>query len=172
MINAATQTTGVVSTPRPIRCSTTTSGRARASCSSTSRRSGSTTTSRDKHRLSGSSPVIWADARSGLPEQRRRAVPRRAELPACSRRRGRCTRCTLRSTLSANMVNELRGGITALGGVVVLRQPTIRATARRRSTDQGGYALDFDPEHRPDRLVRRRTARAGAARRPTASTTR
>ena len=113
----------------------------------------------DKHRLSGSYADHLGRARSGLPERRRRAIPGRAELPRSSTRRVRCTRCTLRSTLSGNMVNELRVGITALGGSSNFGDSD-SSNGPQTFADQGGYAIV--DRRSTDRLVHERTARAGA----------
>ena len=69
----------------------------------------------DKHRLSGSYADDLGQARSRLSERRRRALPRRAELRLFTSTRPLHT-LSLRSTLSQNLVSELRGGITAMGG--------------------------------------------------------
>ena len=49
---------------------------------------------------------------------------------------------SLRSTLGANMVNEMRGGITARRRVVLRRRDVSNGVPT--FADQGGYALDFD----------------------------
>ena len=108
----------------------TTSGRARAIRSRSSRSSGSTTTSPTRHRLERRLQLAGRRARSRSAERRRRPLPGRAQLqpvhlvPAAHVRR----RCARRS--SSNMVNELRGGIRWGPGVL---RPRRRATARRRS---------------------------------------
>ena len=98
----------------------------------------------DRHRLSGSSQIIWAqrtadylnntDARfPGAPNVRDYISTR----PLHS--------VTLRSTLSGNKVNELRGGITALGGASYFGEVGDSSrTGIPTFADEGGYALDFD----------------------------
>jgi len=48
----------------------------------------------------------------------------------------------LRSTLSPNLVNELRGGVTALGGKSYFGNDA--SNGIETFAEQGGYALDFD----------------------------
>jgi Carboxypeptidase regulatory-like domain/TonB dependent receptor/TonB-dependent Receptor Plug Domain len=95
----------------------------------------------DKHRLSGSTQTIWAerdpdylnavDARfPGAPNYRFFHSKR----PLHS--------ITLRSTLTSNIVNELRGGITALGGASYFGDNS--SNGPQTFEDQGGYAIDFD----------------------------
>jgi hypothetical protein len=99
----------------------------------------------DKHRLSGSSQVIWArrtpdylnntDARfPGAPNVRDYDSTRPLHTLA------------LRSTLSGNKVNELRGGITALGGASYFGFGTDSASRNGPDSfaDEGGYAVNFD----------------------------
>ena len=87
----------------------------------------------DKHRLSGSSQVVLADRDAGLSEQHRRAVPGAPNVRDYISTRPLHS-ITLRSTLSGNKVNELRGGITALGGASYFGDAgPRRGTARRPS---------------------------------------
>jgi hypothetical protein len=94
----------------------------------------------DKHRLSGSTSTIWAerdpdylnavDARfPGAPNYRFFHSTR----PLHS--------ITLRSTLSSNIVNELRTGITALGGASYFGD--MSSNGPQTFEDTGGFALDF-----------------------------
>ena len=96
----------------------------------------------DNHRLSGSSQVIFArrdpdylnsaDARfPGAPNYRLFNSTR----PLHS--------LTLRSTLTSNIVNELRGGITALGGASYFGN--MASNGPQTFEDLGGYAIDLDP---------------------------
>jgi hypothetical protein len=95
----------------------------------------------DNHRLSGSTQTIWAerdpdylnavDARfPGAPNYRFFHSKRPLQS------------ITLRSTLSSNVVNELRGGITALGGASYFGDNS--SNGPQTFADQGGYAIDFD----------------------------
>jgi hypothetical protein len=95
----------------------------------------------NNHRLSGSSQFITAertpdylnatDARfPGAPNTRLYTSTR----PLHS--------LTLRSTLSANVVNELRGGISALGGASYFGSDV--SNGPQTFADQGGFAIDFD----------------------------
>jgi hypothetical protein len=97
----------------------------------------------DKHRLSGSTQVIWAerdpdylnsaDVRfPGAPNYRRFASTR----PLHS--------LSLRSTLSQNIVNELRGGITALGGFSYFGFND--SNGPQTFADQQGFAIDLTGE--------------------------
>ncbi|MGB2714933.1 MAG: TonB-dependent receptor [Vicinamibacterales bacterium] len=94
----------------------------------------------DKHRLSGSTQTIWAlrdpdylnnaDARfPGAPNYRYFHSKR----PLHS--------VTLRSTLSSRIVNELRGGITALGGASYFGD--LRSNSPETFADQRGFAINF-----------------------------
>ena len=142
-IQAATLTTGVVDARRATRCSTATSGRAPASCSSISRRCRIDYNLSDNHRLSGIDATIWVERD---PDYLNSGDVRFPGAPnyRSSTRSARCTRCTLRSTLLANIVNELRAGITAFGGASYFGEP--RATAPQTFADQDGYAIDFDAD--------------------------
>ncbi len=95
----------------------------------------------DKHRLSGSTQAIWAkrdpdylngaDARfPGAPVYRLFSSSRPLHTLA------------LRSVLSQNLVNEVRGGITAAGGQSSFGDPSSNGV--QNFADQGGYAIDFD----------------------------
>lgn len=95
----------------------------------------------DNHRLSGSTQAIWAkrdpdylngaDARfPGAPVYRLFSSSRPLHTLA------------LRSVLSQNLVSELRGGITAMGGKSSFGD--ITSNGPQNFEDQGGYAIDFD----------------------------
>ena len=101
----------------------------------------------DNHRLSGSSSILWAmrdpdylnatDARfPGAPNARRFDSRRPIHTG------------TLRSTLTTNMVNELRVGVTAKGGASYFGQPANSSTNSYNHPssfeDQQGFAVDFD----------------------------
>ena len=96
----------------------------------------------DNHRLSGSYAVIWAlrdpdylnaaDARfNGAPNYRYFHSKRPLGT------------LTLRSTLSKDMVNELKFGVTAKGGASYFGDQTRNAPGPASFEDQGGFALDF-----------------------------
>jgi hypothetical protein len=94
----------------------------------------------DKHRLSGSSQVIWA---LRDPDYLNSADVRFPGAP--NYRRFNSTRplhsVSLRSTLTSNMVNEVRVGITALGGFSYFGADSSNGPSTFQ--DQGGYAIDF-----------------------------
>jgi hypothetical protein len=96
----------------------------------------------DNHRLSGSSSILWAkrdpdylngvDARfPGAPNYR--VFSSRRPIHAFS----------LRSTLSSNVVNEARFGITAKGGASYFGKPNDPSIGGSFG-DQEGFAIDFD----------------------------
>ena len=95
----------------------------------------------DKHRLSGSTQVIFAKRD---PDYLNNADARFPGAPVY--RLFTSTRplhtLTLRSTLSQNIVNELRAGLTALGGSSSFGDPATNGP--QNFEDQGGYAIDFD----------------------------
>ncbi len=95
----------------------------------------------DKHRLSGTTATIWA---TRDPDYLNNAEPRFPGAPNfrlfTSKRP--LYSLTLRSTLSANVVNELRGGITALGGQSNFGADS--SNGPHSFGDQGGFAIDFD----------------------------
>ena len=94
----------------------------------------------DRHRLSGSSQVIWAERN---PDYLNSADVRFPGAP--NYRWFNSTRplhsLTLRSTLSSNTVNEVRLGITALGGFSYFGADSSNGPATFQ--DQGGFAIDF-----------------------------
>ena len=93
-----------------------------------------------KHRLSASASSLWAtrdpdylnDAGENFPGAPNFRVFR-STRPLYS--------VTLRSTLSSTMVNELRGGLTALGGSSAFGQPTDPSNGPASFEDQGGFFL-------------------------------
>jgi len=95
----------------------------------------------DKHRLSGSTQVIFAKRD---PDYLNSADARFPGAPVY--RLFKSTRplhtLTLRSTLSQNVVNELRGGITAMGGQSSFGDDSTNGV--QNFADQGGFAIDFD----------------------------
>ena len=99
----------------------------------------------DNHRLTGSYAVIWAlrdpdylnavDARfPGAPNYRYFHSKRPLGT------------ATLRSTLSKDIVNELKFGVTAKGGASYFGDQTRNAPGVASFDDQGGYAIDFDAD--------------------------
>ena len=95
----------------------------------------------DRHRLSGSTQVIWAKRD---PDYLNGADARFPGAPVY--RLFNSTRplhtLSLRSTLSQNIVNELRGGITAMGGSSSFGD--VATNGAQNFADQGGFAIDFD----------------------------
>jgi hypothetical protein len=95
----------------------------------------------DNHRLSGSSQVIFATRDPDYLNAADRRFPGAPQY-----RRYESTRplhtVTLRSTLGQNLVSELRGGISALGGSSNFG--TLETNGAQAFADQNGYALDFD----------------------------
>jgi len=94
----------------------------------------------DRHRLSGSTQAVWQrrdpDYEAGTDPR----FPGGANFVSYRSTRP-LTSVTLRSALSSTLVNELRGGISALGGSSSSGLPD---AIRRSLEDQGGFALDFD----------------------------
>ena len=87
-----------------------------------------------QHRLSGTYNWQVVIARSRSPQRRRRAVPGLAELPQVRLVPAAQRPATLRSTLSPNMVNELRGGIRWGPGYFGERRQQRPADVRRLRT--------------------------------------
>ena len=108
-----------------------------------------------KHRLSGSASSLWA---TRDPDYLNNAEARFPGAP--NYRVFRSTRplysMTLRSTLSSSMVNELRGGLTAVGGAVCVwsaegsepRRRLLRRHGRLLARAAGGHRL-VDSQHGP-----------------------
>ena len=112
-----------------------------------------------RHRLTGTFNKLWQDPQSRSVEHVRPPVPGRAQLP--SHRRPRPTRSfTLRSTLSSQLVSELRVGVT-VGERLFFGQ--VASTGPQTYADQGGYAIDLDAEPRPDELAHGATRSRAAA---------
>ena len=119
-----------------------------------------------RHRLSGSAQVDLGRARSRLPERRRRAVPGRAELPAVHLD---ASALLDDAALDADVEPGQRAPRRHHGArrIVELRQSR-RATARRRSRTSAAGRSVIPIRHATGG---RPTARAGAARRRSASRT-
>jgi hypothetical protein len=94
----------------------------------------------EKHRLSGSYQVIWAERD---PDYLNNADVRFPGAPNYSffHRKSPVTSISLRSTLSRNIVNELRGGITAKGGASYFGDPS--SNGPQTFQDSEGFAVDL-----------------------------
>jgi len=99
----------------------------------------------DKHRLSGTMAIIWAERTPDYLNGTDARFPGAPNVRDFESKRPLYT-LTLRSTLSQNLVNELRGGITAKGGQSNFGFPASQASRNDPSSfaDQDGYAIDFD----------------------------
>jgi hypothetical protein len=95
----------------------------------------------DKHRLSGSYQLIWAERDPDYLNAVDARFPGAPNYRFFHSKRP-LTSITLRSTLTSNIVNELRGGITALGGASYFGDNS--SNGPQTFEDQGGYAIDFD----------------------------
>jgi hypothetical protein len=95
----------------------------------------------DKHRLSGSTQVIFAKRDPDYLNGADARFPGAPVYRLFSSTRPLHT-LSLRSTLSQNLVNELRGGITALGGSSSFGD--VSTNGPQNFEDQGGFAIDFD----------------------------
>jgi hypothetical protein len=95
----------------------------------------------DRHRLSGSTQVIWAKRDPDYLNQYDARFPGAPNTGLFTSTRPLHS-LSLRSTLSQNIVNELRGGITALGGSSSFGDPS--SNGPQTYEDQGGFAIDFD----------------------------
>ncbi|MCR4375476.1 MAG: TonB-dependent receptor, partial [Acidobacteria bacterium] len=95
----------------------------------------------DRHRLTATWAYIFAERN---PDYLNNAQPRFPGAPnhrIFDSTRPRYT-ATLRSTLTANLVNELTAGITALGGESNFGRDA--SNGPQTFADQGGFAIDFD----------------------------
>ncbi|MEX2272255.1 MAG: carboxypeptidase regulatory-like domain-containing protein [Vicinamibacterales bacterium] len=98
----------------------------------------------DNHRLSGSYQIIWATRdRDYLNSADARFVGAPNSRVFKSRRP--LTSIALRSTLSPNVVNEFRVGITAKGGQSIFGTP--ESVGPHTFADTGGFAIDLDPSN-------------------------
>ena len=113
----------------------------------------------NRHRLGGSFSVIAAtrdpDYLNGY-DSRFPGAPNYAEYTSTRP----IMSVSLRSALSNNVVNEIRGGLTAFYGYS--RFGSDKSNGPQTYADQGGYAIDFDADLGPDQLVG--TERADLAR--------
>jgi hypothetical protein len=97
----------------------------------------------DKHRLSGSFAIIWAERDPDYLNGADANFPGASNSRLFKSRRPIQT-YTLRSTLSSNIVNELRFGITAKGGASYFGDIAGNRPGPASFADLGGYAVDFD----------------------------
>jgi hypothetical protein len=93
-----------------------------------------------RHRLSGSSQVIFARREPDYLNNEDRQFPGAPNYMLFRSRRP-LQSITLRSTLTPNMVNELRGGITALGGASKFGQADDPNQGPQSYADIGGNAV-------------------------------
>ena len=96
----------------------------------------------DNHRLSGSYSLIWAERD---PDYLNSADARFIGAPNYRffHSKRPLGTLTLRSTLSKDIVNELKFGITAKGGASYFGDQTKNAPGPASFSDQDGYAVDF-----------------------------
>jgi hypothetical protein len=97
----------------------------------------------DNHRLSGSYQVIWAERDPDYLNNADARFPSAPNYRFFHSKRP-LTSITLRSTLSANLVNELRGGITAKGGASYFGD--LASNGPQSFEDQNGFSIDFDQD--------------------------
>ncbi len=94
-----------------------------------------------KHRLSGSASSLWAKRDPDYLNNTEARFPGAPNYRVFASTRPLYS-FTLRSTLSANMVNELKGGLTAYGGAGSrFGQPTDPSQSAGSFADIGGYAV-------------------------------
>ena len=94
----------------------------------------------DNHRLSGSTQVIWAERDPDYLNGVDSRFPGSPNYRFFHSKRP-LTSVSLRSTLSSNLVNELRGGITALGGASYFGD--MSSNGPQTFEDTGGFAIDL-----------------------------
>ena len=97
----------------------------------------------DNHRLSGSYAVIWAERDPDYLNSGDVRFPGGPNYSFFHSKRPLGT-LTLRSTLSKDIVNELKFGVTAKGGASYFGDPS--SNGPQTFEDQGGYAIDFDAD--------------------------
>jgi hypothetical protein len=96
----------------------------------------------ENHRLSGSYQVIWAERDPDYLNSADARFPSAPNYRFFHSKRP-LTSITLRSTLTSNLVNELRGGITAKGGASFFGD--LGSNGPQTFEDQKGFSIDFDP---------------------------
>jgi hypothetical protein len=94
----------------------------------------------DKHRLSGTSSILWAERDPDYLNAVDVRFPGAPNYRYFHSRRPLHS-ITLRSSLTSNVVNELRGGITALGGASYFGDNS--SNGPQTFEDTQGFALDF-----------------------------
>jgi len=97
----------------------------------------------DRHRLSGSYQVIWAERNPDYLNAVDSRFPGGPNYRFFRSKRP-LTSITLRSTMTKNTVNEARVGITAAGGASKFGYPSDDSLGPPSFADQGGRAIDFD----------------------------
>lgn len=95
----------------------------------------------DRHRLSGSYQLIWAERDPDYLNSADARFPSAPNYRFFHSKRP-LTSVTLRSTVTSNLVNELRGGITAKGGASFFGD--LRSNGPQSFDDQNGFSIDFD----------------------------
>jgi hypothetical protein len=95
----------------------------------------------DNHRLSGSYAILWAERDPDYLNNADVRFPGAPNYRFFNSRRP-LTSISLRSTVSRDMVNEFRMGITAKGGASYFGADFSNGPGT--FADQGGYAIDFD----------------------------
>jgi hypothetical protein len=95
----------------------------------------------DKHRLTISESILMATRDPDYLNNADVRFPGAPNFRIFTSRRP-LTSITLRSSFGTNLVSELRGGITALGGQSKFGQDSSNGPAT--FSDTGGYAIDFD----------------------------
>jgi hypothetical protein len=94
----------------------------------------------DQHRLSGSYQIIWANRDPDYLNGADARFPGAPNFRLFTSKRP-LTSITLRSTLTSNLVNEIRGGITALGGSSSFGD--LSSNGPQTYEDQAGFAINF-----------------------------
>ena len=95
----------------------------------------------DKHRLTGSSMVIFAERNPDYLNGIDSRFPGAPNFRLFHSKRP-LHAVALRSTMTSNLVNEFRAGITALGGASFFGD--MSSNGPQTFEDQSGYAIDFD----------------------------
>ena len=94
------------------------------------------------HRLSASASSIWATRTPDYLNNEEATFPGAPNFEVYRSTRPLYS-LTLRSTLNSSMVNELKGGVTALGGSSAFGRPTDPSSGPGSFADSGGYALSL-----------------------------
>ena len=94
----------------------------------------------ERHRLSGSTSILWADRKPDYLNSEDSQFPGAPNWEHFRSKRP-LSAFSLRSTLSSNLVNEFRVGITALGGASKFGQPNDPSSGPASFDDIGGSAV-------------------------------